>query len=213
MQDIIIVCAGSTAHEVYGVLENINEHEQEQGRPPKYNVLGFIDDNPNAVLEDYVEAKIIGNISDWQPIGDEVYALGNSQPETKEKLAALLESRGCRFETIIGPYSRVKPHVKIGRGCFITAYCINNGAVIGDFVNIQGSMIGGHTQMGDFSTALGFANIPNAKVGTRALIGSQAVILGHSVGDDATVCAGSVVVGNVKPGTKVFGNPAKKVNF
>jgi serine acetyltransferase len=30
------------------------------------------------------------------------------------------------------------------------------------------------------------------------------------IGDDAFICAGSIVYSNVKAGTKVFGNPAKR---
>jgi len=36
---------------------------------------------------------------------------------------------------------------------------------------------------------------------------------GVKVGDDAFVCAGSVVFTKVKPGIKVMGNPAKKMEF
>ena len=125
----------------------------------------------------------------------------------------MLKERGCRFETLISPFGRVKPHVTIGEGCIITSYCINNGAVIGDFVNIQGSMIGGHSVIGDYTTTLGFANVPNAHIGKRVYIGSHAVVLGNKVGDDAEVCVGSIVVSNVKAGTKVFGNPAKRVDW
>ena len=74
-------------------------------------------------------------------------------------------------------------------------------------------MIGGHAVIGDYSTTLGFANIPNAKIGKRVYIGSHAVVLGSSVGDDAEVCVGSIVIRKVKAGTKVFGNPAKRVDW
>lgn len=213
MKDIIIVCAGSTAQEVYSVLDVINHDAAERGQEPVYNVLGFIDDNPNAVLADYVTAPILGGIRDWHPMGDEVYTMGNSNPKAKEKLVSILKPRGCRFETIIAPYARVKPYAQVGEGCIITAFNINNGAKIGDFVNIQGSMIGGQTEIGDYSTTLGFANIAQAKVGKRVYIGSHAVVLGVPVEDDAFVCVGSIVVRKVKAGTKVFGNPAKRVEW
>lgn len=213
MQDIIIVCAGSTAQEVYSVIDIINHDAVEKGKEPEYNILGFIDDNPDAELADFVNASVIGRISDWQPIGNEVYAMGNSSPKAKEKIASMLKERGCRFETIIAPYARVKPYVEIGEGCIITSYNINNGAIIGNFVNIQGSMIGGKTEIGDYSTTLGFANVAQAKVGKRVYIGSHAVVLGVPIEDDAFVCVGSIVVRKVKAGTKVFGNPAKRVDW
>ena len=213
MKDIIIVCAGATAIEVFSLIETINDEAQKWGKPKEYNLLGFIEDNEAVILPHYIHYPILGKIEDWKPKGDEVYAMGNSTPKIKEFLANKLIESGCRFETLISPFSRVKPYTEIGKGCVITSYCINNGAKIGDFVHIQGSMIGGHAEIGDYSTTLGFANIPNAKIGKRVYIGSHAVVLGSSVGDDAEVCVGSIVVSKVKAGTKVFGNPARKVDW
>lgn len=213
MKDIIIVCAGSTAMEVFSVIEIINNEAIKECGQPKYNILGFIDDNKSITLPEYIKPKILGGIEGWKPIGNEVYALGNAVPRLKEKLSLMLKAKGCKFETIIAPYARVKPHVEIGEGSFITSYNINSGAKIGNFVNIQGSMIGGHAVIGDYSTTLGFANIPNAKIGKRVYIGSHAVVLGPTVGDDAEVCVGSIVINKVKTGTKVFGNPAKRVDW
>ena len=213
MKDIIIVCAGSTAIEVFTLIETINQYAVNKGENKKYNLLGFIEDNVNVSLPAFVHVPILGNIKDWVPTGNEVYAMGNADPKTKEKIATLLKSRGCIFETLILPYGHVKPYVKIGEGCIITSYAINNGAQIGDFVNIMGSMIGGHAIIGDYSTTLGFANIPNSTIGKRVYIGSHAVVLGPSVGDDAEVCVGSIVINKVKAGTKVFGNPAKRVDW
>ena len=213
MQDIIIVCAGTTALEVYSVIETINIESKKVCGKAKYNVIGFIDDNKEITIPKFVQAKILGGIQDWAPLGNEVYAMGNAAPKVKEKISTILKSKGCVFESIIAPYARIKPHVQIGEGCFITAYSINNGAIIGNFVNIQGSMIGGDAVIGDYSTTLGFANIPNAKIGERVYIGSHAVVLGPSVGDDAEICVGSIVINKVKAGTKVFGNPAKRVDW
>lgn len=212
MKDIIIVCAGSTGHEVYSIIEMINDEEIKAGREPKYNILGFIEDNQKTVLQDYVKVPILGTVKDWTPKGDEWYVLGNSAPKVKEKIVLMLKERGCRFETIIAPYSRIKPHVEIGEGCVIYAYNINSGAKIGNFVNIQGSMIGGRAVIGDYSTTLGFANISHGPLGKRVYVGAGAVVL-CTVEDDATVSVGSIVVSKVKAGTKVFGNPAKRVDW
>lgn len=214
MKDIIIVCAGSVAVEVYTIIGEINRKATEAGKDPIYNCLGFIDDDEKA-LEPYpfVKHSIIGCISEWQPIGNEVYALGVSTPKTKEKLVNLLIDRGCEFETIISPYVEIMPNVKIGKGCFITPYCICSGADIGDYVNIMGSMIGGGAVIGDYSTILGFANIAMGKLGKRVYVGSHSVVLDVKVGDDAMISVGSIVVRNVKEGIKVFGNPAKRVDW
>ena len=54
MKDIIVVCAGSTAIEVYSLIETINEEAEKNGIEKPYNILGFIEDNPNVKLPDYI---------------------------------------------------------------------------------------------------------------------------------------------------------------
>ena len=75
-------------------------------------------------------------------------------------------------------------------------------------------MIGQDSIIDDYSTTTGYTNIASAHIGKRVFVGSHAVILnGKKVGDDAFVCAGSIVFSNIKAGTKVFGNPAKKIDL
>ena len=214
MIDIIIVTAGSSGHEVYTLITEINEFEEKSGRRRKYNILGFIDDTIDELPDnDWTGSKILGKIMNWHPISNEVYAMGIVNPKSKEKLATMLKSRGCRFETLIAPYGLVRPHVQIGEGSIIRAYSINNGARIGRFVTVSGSMIGGEAVIGDYSTTTGFANIADGKLGTRVFVGSQSVVLDVEVGDDAFVCAGSVVMRKVKSGIKVIGNPASQARL
>ena len=214
MKNIIIVCAGSTAQEVYFIIKSINKHAEKMSQEAPYNILGFLSDVPNALDGSGIQEKIIGTIQDWQPIGDEVYAMGLSDPKEKEKLATLLKKRGCKFETLISPSCDIWGEITIGEGCIIMNGVIENKAILGDFVNIQGSAIGQYSKIGDYSTTTAYANIPGSTLGKRVFVGSHAVVLNRRrVGDDAFICAGSIVVSNVKPGTKVFGVPAKRVDW
>ena len=75
-------------------------------------------------------------------------------------------------------------------------------------------MVGQNAIIGDFSTVTGYANITNAQLGKRVFVGTHAVIMNKKrVGDDAYICAGSIVFNNVKAGIKVFGNPAKRFDL
>jgi serine acetyltransferase len=59
---------------------------------------------------------------------------------------------------------------------------------------------------------LGNANGP--KVGNRVVIGANAVVLGNiTIGDDAKIGAGAVVVKDVPAGATVVGVPAKIVKM
>lgn len=212
MKDIIIVCAGTYGTEVLSVIDAINLQLRLKGQEEKYNVIGFLDDNPNALDGKDVKIPIIGKISDWQPKGNEVYAIGAAFPKVKEKLATMLKERGCRFETLIAPWSIVSDYCSLGEGCFITAYSISAGVTLGDFVNINGSSICAGSVIGDYCTTTGFTVVDNATIGKRVFIGSHAVVVpGVTVGDDAQVSVGSIVTSDVEKGTTVFGVPAAQI--
>lgn len=203
MKDLIIVCAGGFGREVYYMAKQIG----------KWNIKGFIDDNIHALDEVNITLPIIGTIKDWTPSDNEVFALGVSNPKTKEAIVEMMKTKGAKFETLIAPHSRIIETTTIGEGCIISG-SIGDCVKIGNFVNVMGSMIGQDSTIGDYSTTTGFTNVASAHLGKRVFCGSHSVILhGKKVGDDAFVCAGSIVFSNVKSGTKVFGNPAKRMDF
>lgn len=203
MKDLIIVCAGGFGREVYYMAKAVG----------KWNIKGFIDDNIHALDGVNIDLPIIGTIKDWAPMENEVFALGVSNPKTKESIVSIMKTKGAKFETIITPYARVIETAEIGEGCIISG-TVGDCAKIGNFVNIMGSMIGQDSTIDDFSTTTGFTNIASAHIGKRVFVGSHAVVLNDlRVGDDAYVCAGSIVFTKVKAGTKVFGCPAKKLDL
>lgn len=211
MKNIIIVCAGSLGKEVYSVINIINKTAKLNGKDEPYNVIGFIDDNLDALKGISINASIVGRISDWEPLNDEVYAIG-ATGLNKYNIVKKLKSRGCIFETVIAPWSAVSPDCLMGEGCFITAYSISAGVKLGNFVDVLGSMLCPGTIIGDYSTTTGFTVVDNATIGSRVFIGSHAVIAsGVHVGDDAKVSAGSIVSDNVKTNTTVFGVPAVEI--
>jgi len=203
MKDLIIVCAGGFGREVYYMAKSIG----------KWRIKGFLDDNLQALDGVDIALPIIGTIKDWVPSENEVFALGVSNPKTKELIVGIMKQKGAQFETLIAPHSRIIETSTIGEGSIISG-SIGDCVKIGNFVNVMGSMIGQDSEIGDYSTTTGYTNIVSAKLGKRVFVGSHAVVLnGKKVGDDAFICAGSICFSNVKPGTKVFGNPAKKMDF
>ena len=209
MKDLIIAGAGGFGREALSLAKTLNNIE------PRWNIKGFINDIPDALDGVKCSHGIIGTIKDWQPSDNEVFVMGVSSPAGKEKIASILKSKGAQFITLIHPYAIVNEYVTMGEGYIINGRSsIGDGAILGDFVNLAGSMVGQDAEIGDFSTTTGYANITNAKLGKRVFVGSHAVILNkRKVGDDAYICAGSIVFSNVKPGIKVFGNPAKKFDL
>lgn len=208
MKDIVIVCAGTYGLELLSVIEAINYTSRKHGTDT-YNILGFIDDNTNALDGKGIKYPIIGRISDWKPRGNEVYAIGAAFGDVKRKIVASLKERGCKFETVIAPWSMVSPYCEMGEGCYITAYSISAGVKLGNFVNVNASLLTPGTVIGDFSTTTGFTVVDNATIGERVFVGSHAVIQpGVKVGDDVKVTAGSIVTADIPNGVTVFGVPA-----
>lgn len=90
--------------------------------------------------------------------------------------------------------------------------CISCDADIGRCCVIGfNSTVGHDVRMGSFCTLSSQVDLCGRVVlGDRVFIGSGARVLpGVQVGDDAYIGAGSVVVKDVAPGARVFGNPAK----
>lgn len=84
------------------------------------------------------------------------------------------------------------------------ALVINHHVVIGTNCILRHSTTIGNKKLADGR----FSSSP--KIGNNVEIGCQVVILGDvTVGDNAVIGAGSVVVKNVPPGAVVVGNPAR----
>lgn len=203
MKDLIIVGVGGFGREVYYLAKSLG----------KWNIKGFLGNVGDDPRKFDIDLPLLGIIEDYSPQGNEVFAMGIANPFKKEKFASILKSNGANFETLIAPTAYVNPTTVLGEGCIIGGRAwIGDCNKIGNFVNIAGSSIGQDVEIGDYSTTTAHTNVPSGKIGKRVFIGSMAVILSN-VGDDAYVCAGSIVLTKVRPGTKVFGNPAKKMDF
>ena len=210
MKDIIIVGASGFGRELVQWIEDINENN------PQWKILGFIDDNPNALNGCRCDYKIIGSIKDWQPKPTEYFACALAFPEVKSKIVTMLKDKGAKFATLIHPTALVNKYAEIGEGVIMTPRSnVNADAKVGNFVSILGSGVGHDAVVGDWSTLSGRCSINgHVQIGEKVYIACGVSIApSKKVGDGATVGIGSVVISNVKAGTKVFGNPAKKIDF
>lgn len=210
MKNLIIVGASGFGREVAQYIEDINSSKSS----PVWNILGFIDDNLNALDGIGHGYKVIDTIKDHVPLKDAGYVCALAFPKTKEKIIDLLSTKGAEFVTIIHPTARVSRYAKIGKGCILTPNSnVNTDAEIGDFVAVLASGIGHDAKVGNFTTLSGHVCVNgHVEIGDSVYVGCGALIApGKKIGNAATVGIGSVVVTNVKPGITVFGNPAKKL--
>ena len=199
MQDIVIVGAGGFAREVLALIEKLNEES------PKWNVLGFIDDNLHALDNYDLGYSILGTISEWTPIADEKYAMAIASPQLKEKVSGMLKERGATFATLIHPKASVGKRAELGEGVILFEYTVVDIDVcLEDFVFINMFCTIGHdVVIGRCTTiAPGVGISGTCKIGQCVNMGGHAYIIpGRKVGNHAVVAAGSVIFNNVKEKT------------
>lgn len=183
---------------------------------PTWYIKGFLNDDLSTLDNYDCEEKIIGTIKDWKPKENETFVCGIASPQWELKVVSLLKGKGAKFETIIHPSTIIGDNVTIGEGTVIAPRSLLTTNVrIGSFVTFLSSDAGHDSSIGDFSTLSGKYSINgHVEIAQRAYLGDGSLIYpGKKVGDDAFIGIGSVVINNVKAGTKVFGNPAKRIDM
>lgn len=210
MKKMIIVGAGGCGREVLQWIKDINKIEN------KWDIQGFINDDPFALEGKACDYKIIGTIVDWIPSDDEVFALAIADPKGKEKVVKKLKSKGATFVDIIHPRAKICDFSEHGEGLVMYPDSVlGPNSKVGNFITLLPSGIPHDGVVEDYTTISGYCGLTRGvHIGKRVFLGAHVSILpGKVIGDDAYVGIGSVVVRNVAAGTKVFGNPAKKLDL
>lgn len=208
MKQLIIIGAGGMGRTVYSnALESVGYGET-------FEVKGFIDDDLHALDGFQNYPPVVGTISGYQPEADDVFVCSMGGVSRKPCMEKII-SRGGEFINIIHCTAKLLTNVAIGKGNFIGANTvIGNDAVIGSYNMIQSYTIIGHdVRMGNFIridtrvTCVGGVVIEDeVNIHTSAVISHNV-----TVESKAHVAALSFVIRDVKSGTTVIGNPAKKL--
>ena len=210
MKKILIVGAGGFGRELLQWIKDINAEK------PTWEIGGFLDDNLQALDGVEIDYPVVGTISDWQPKDDEVFALAMGKPQLKRMVVEKLKSRGAHFAAGIHPTALVSPFAHYGEGLVMFPYSkLSCNSTVGDFVSILTTPIGHDNEIGDYTMISGGCNIVrNVKIGKDVFVAAGVCIAQDVVvKDGAYIGLGSVVLKDVKAGTKVFGNPARIIPF
>lgn len=210
MKDLIIVAAGSQAREFLQYAKDINAIK------PTWNIKGFIADGGDDIYElTNHEYRIISSIEDWTPSENEEFVVAISAPDRKKKVVQELMDKGAHFATLIHPTAHIDDYSVYGRGLVMYPHAtIGMNTKVGDFVTICGC-VAHDNSIADYVTLSGDATVSgHVTVGECAFLGAKSIIApGLSIGKNAFVCIGSVVIRSVRDNTKVIGNPAKRIDF
>jgi sugar O-acyltransferase (sialic acid O-acetyltransferase NeuD family) len=210
MRDLIIIGAGEFGREVYTwACQAIDK-----GAP--WNFKGFLDDDPRVLQGFDYDAGVLDSVERYQPQPNDVFLCAIGKPAVKKKCCNHILGKGGDFTTLIHPTALVGPRVKVGVGSIICPFTqLSCEITLGRFVTFGTLSSSAHdTAIGDWCEISGHCGINGRAVLEEGVfLGSHVAILpGVRIRAYAYVGAGSIVLKRVKPGVKVFGNPAVTIS-
>ncbi len=173
---------------------------------------GFIDDRPDVLAGFSLDAPVRPMTGAGQSDKD-VFVVAIGDPAVRLRVAKVLGERGVRFASVIHPTALVGDRSELGAGAILAPFSlISCDSVVGPHLLLNTRASVGHdVTIGEGCTFSGYAEA-NGRVtlGDGVFLGSHTVIVPDiTVGAFASTMAGSVVVRNAPPGSKLGGNPAR----
>ena len=183
-------------------------------------VYGFLDDDKKIHKTEIDEVQVLGSTDDQdflKLIGKKAEAfVATDDNKLRKGLTRMLqEARHVQPMNAVHQKASMSKRAVIGYGNFIDAEVnIASGATIGSHCLIQAkAYVGMDCTIGDFvQLGIGCVIKSAVKIENEAFIGSGVTIVsGVTIGQGARIGVGSVVIGSIKAGETVFGNPARPV--
>lgn len=172
-------------------------------------VVGYLDDGR---VEQRIGGAVDPRVLEQMQIDDLYISIGDGP--TRERVQAQYSTAGIRVSSFVHPEVFLPRHVDLGDGCVVLPGCqVMPFARIEDGVFLStGTGVAHHTVVGRFASLASGARLgAGINIGARSSFGvSSLVMTGVStIGDDARVGAGAVVIRDVAAGATVVGNPAR----
>lgn len=189
-----------------------------RSRPDVWELLGFVDPSPSAVLASESGVPHLGADDDGATLlaSDASFVLGIGGTRTsllRETVAARYPLPDTRWARVVHARAIVAPAAALGPGAVVMAGAIiNPGARLGAHCIINtAAVVEHHVTVGDFTHVAPGATIGGgAAVGPSSLLGLGCRVRDHvTVGARVTIAMGAVVTGDVEDGAMVFGVPAR----
>lgn len=213
MKDLIIFGASGFGREVSWLVERINKVS------PKWNLLGFMDDNESIQGSEINNYRVLGKSDDINKYSDAYFVCAVGASTTREKIINKMRevNPNVKFGTVIDPSVEISDLVTIGEGTIICAHTIITVNVsIGNHVIINLDCTIGHDAiLNDFVTLYPSVNVSGmTDIGYCSELGTgMQIIQGKTVGECSIVGAGAVVVKDIPAKCTAVGSPAKPIKF
>jgi sugar O-acyltransferase (sialic acid O-acetyltransferase NeuD family) len=201
-KEVIVIGAGGFGREV-------SEWAQDSG----LNVVGFADDDPDALQGFNYGLPILGPIEAVQNEESVAFVVAVGEPATRRHLADRLEAVGGSLVSVIHPRAYVAKTAQIGHGCILAPYVqVSADATVGantalsPFASIwHDAVVGSHCFFCPYGVVTG-----GVELGDGVFLGTHATVVPRiSVGSGTRVAAGAVVTRDVGQGLLMIGMPAR----
>lgn len=213
---LVILGAGGNCRDLIDIALDINRTAGEA----VYEPVGYLDDDPDKQGLSPGGVPVLGPLSLAGSLSDCVFVNGINGTRWMPLKAGILAGTGIpaeRFATLIHPTAAVSQMARVGRGVALfqnVTVCSN--ASIGDHVAVLPNAVATHDcEIADlcYLTA-GVALAGHVRVERAAYLGSNSsVMCRKTIGAEAIVGMGSVVLDDVPPGAVVAGNPARLIRM
>ncbi|KQC29347.1 NeuD/PglB/VioB family sugar acetyltransferase [Flagellimonas eckloniae] len=185
-----------------------------------YETIGFYDDDTSKIGKTIHGVQILGTFEDLMKVVQTDPSLhifcSIGHNETRVKYLEKLHNAGAKIPNLIHESVILNDSVKIGRGIsLMPGVIVMPHSIIEDYVIISiGSKVAHHTKLkkGCF-LSMGVAIGANITMEDRSFVGVGASVMTgvKSIGEDALVGAGAVVIRDVEKNHIVAGVPAKTI--
>jgi len=184
---------------------------------PNFNVLGFIDNDPNKKDTTFLGYPVFGGFEVLDLVmemGEDIYFVNliTGSTKTRYETSLYMAQKGCKFANFVHP-SVDLTMAKMGVGNYIQeGVIIQADAKIGNNSSIHiGSLIAHEVSIGDSVFIAHACSISGSvQIGDGVFMGTNATITPRlKIGKWATIGAGAVVIRDIPDYATVVGNPAK----
>lgn len=205
MKDLIILGAGGTAFDLIDIALAMNKEKKQ------WNILGFLDDNPELLGKNIYGYKVLGTIDESKNYTEAYFAssIGDAyKPKLRKMVRNKVPFPNDRFASLIHPNTIISETAIIESGAVIYGNVTLSGMVhVGHDVFLCGNTFLGHECVIGNHCILSVGNYlaSDVHVGNCCYMG-VGISVRHQIqiGENCLIGMGTKVVKNVPPNSKLI---------